>query len=205
MFFWKKRKKTHFSMEELKYSKVPILVLDKLWHDIFSSTRKTKQIMVLETNLNNLIKKQGQLTNDRKDYIKLKKRMMKEILELTSDAYELENEQAKDKMVKNQQYVLEINEKIEQMDEQLKLLPGEIQRANGELLEESVKICYAEMRAGRKEMKELNERIEHLRTELKECLDKKTINEENVEQLYSYLHHLVGADFIEKLDQEYWG
>jgi len=192
-------------MEELKYSKVPILVLDKLWHDIFSSTRKTKQIMVLETNLNNLIKKQGQLTNDRKDYIKLKKRMMKEILELTSDAYELENEQAKDKMVKNQQYVLEINEKIEQMDEQLKLLPGEIQRANGELLEESVKICYAEMRAGRKEMKELNERIEHLRTELKECLDKKTINEENVEQLYSYLHHLVGADFIEKLDQEYWG
>ena len=61
------------------------------------------------------------------------------------------------------------------------------------------------MRAGRKEMKELNERIEHLRTELKECLDKKTINEENVEQLYSYLHHLVGADFIEKLDQEYWG
>jgi len=192
-------------MEELKYSKVPILVLDKLWHDIFSSTRKTKQIMVLETNLNNLIKKQGQLTNDRKDYIKLKKRMMKEILELTSDAYELENEQAKDKMVKNQQYVLEINEKIEQIDEQLKLLPGEIQRANGELLEESVKICYAEMRAGRKEMKELNERIEHLRTELKECLDKKTINEENVEQLYSYLHHLVGADFIEKLDQEYWG
>lgn len=192
-------------MEELKYSKVPILVLDKLWHDIFSSTRKTKQIMVLETNLNNLIKKQGQMTNDRKDYIKLKKRMMKEILELTSDAYELENEQAKDKMVKNQQYVLEINEKIEQMDEQLKLLPGEIQRANGELLEESVKICYAEMRAGRKEMKELNERIEHLRTELKECLDKKTINEENVEQLYSYLHHLVGADFIEKLDQEYWG
>lgn len=205
MFFWKKRKKPHFSMEELKYSKVPILVLDKLWHDIFSSTRKTKQIMVLETNLNNLIKKQGQLTNDRKDYIKLKKRMMKEILELTSDAYELENEQAKDKMVKNQQYVLEINEKIEQIDEQLKLLPGEIQRANGELLEESVKICYAEMRAGRKEMKELNERIEHLRTELKECLDKKTINEENVEQLYSYLHHLVGADFIEKLDQEYWG
>ena len=152
-----------------------------------------------------MIKEQGQLNNDRKGYLKLKKDMMKEILELTSAAYEENDDTAKEKMSKDQQYILEINEKIEQISTQLKVLPEKIQKANNNLLEESVKICYARMSKGREEIKILEERIEQLRSELRFSLDEKTIYEENVEQLYSYLHHLVGAEFIEKLDKEYWG
>ncbi len=205
MFLWKKSNKIQFLMEELKHTQVPILILDKLWHDIFPEEQKTKQIVKLEKKLNDLIKEQGQLNNDRKGYLKLKKDMMKEILELTSAAYEENDDTAKEKMSKDQQYILEINEKIEQISTQLKVLPEKIQKANNNLLEESVKICYARMSKGRGEIKILEERIEQLRSELRFSLDEKTIYEENVEQLYSYLHHLVGAEFIEKLDKEYWG
>ncbi|NMA82952.1 MAG: DUF342 domain-containing protein [Epulopiscium sp.] len=205
MFFRRKAKKTSFSMEELKYSKVPILILDKFWHDMFPAEKKTKQILALEAKLSSAIKEQGQATNDRKTYIKIKKDIMKEILELTTEAYDNENTEAKEKMVKNQQYILEINEKIEEITERLRQLPEEIQKANGELFEESMKLSYGTMKNKEAEIKKLDKKIQELRKELNQSLEQKVTYEEEVEKLYSYLHHMIGADFVEKLDQKFWG
>jgi predicted nuclease with TOPRIM domain len=107
-------------------------------------------------------------------------------------------------MEKNQKYILEINEKIEEIQNRLATIPEEIQEVNGKLLEESVKICYGEMKEHQKALEELNEWIEKTRELLKAKLEEKTIHEEKASQIYSYLHDLVGADFIDYLDKNYW-
>lgn len=202
-FPWNK-KKLDIDLKMLRESRVPILILDKVWHNIFPPEKKTKAILQLEQNLNNLLKQQGQLNNDLKDYLKLKKKLMDQILELTTEAFNNENEAAKREMERNQKNILEINEKVEQIQNRLNVIPDEIQEANGRLLEESVKICYGDMKNHQEALNELNEWIENTREILKKKLEEKTIREEKATQIYSYLHDLVGPDFIEYLDKNYW-
>lgn len=202
-FPWNK-KKSDLSLEMLRQSRVPILILDKVWHNIFPPEKKTKIILQLEEELNSLLKQRGQLNNDLKDYLKLKKKLMDGILELTTEVFTNENESAKKEMEKNQKYILEINEKLEEIQNRLKTIPDEIQEVNGRLLEESVKICYGEMKEYQKALEELNDWIETTRELLKTKLEEKTIREEKAAQIYSYLHDLVGPDFINYLDKHYW-
>ncbi|NLK98094.1 hypothetical protein [Defluviitalea saccharophila] len=202
-FPWNK-KKTDLDLELLRQSRVPILILDKVWHNIFPPEKKTKAILQLEEELNSLLKQQGQLNNDLKEYLKLKKKLMDGILELTTEAFTNQNEAARKEMERNQKYILEINEKLEQIQNRLDTIPDKIQEVNGRLLEESVKICYQEMKEHQKVLDELNVWIERTREILKHKLEEKTIREEKAAQIYAYLHDLVGADFIDYLDKNYW-
>jgi len=200
MLFWKK----DIKLDDGLLKKVPILILDKNWHNIFPQEKKTKKILLLEETLSNLLKEQGQLNNDYKDYIKLKKQLMGDILNLTDEAFTNENEMAKEKMGKNKKYILEINNKLKKIQKRLEKLPDEIEETNYRLLKESVIISYKEMKVHQKKLKELTEWIEKTREILKNKIEEKTIHEEKASEIYSYLHDLVGLELIEYLDKKLW-
>ncbi|NLK20653.1 MAG: hypothetical protein GX308_00920 [Epulopiscium sp.] len=200
---WNK-KEPKLKLELLKKSNVPILILDNVWHNIFPPDKKTRTILILEGKLSTLLKQQGQLNNNLKDYLKLKKKMMDGILELTTEVFTNENERAKKEMERNQRNILEINRKIEEIQVRLDKIPKEIEETNGKLLRESVKVCYKEMREHQEYLNELNSWIEETREKLKKKLEKKVFHEEKATQIYTYLHNLIGAEFIEYLDKHYW-
>lgn len=200
MLFWKK----DIKLDDGFLKKVPILILDKNWHNIFPQEKKTKKILLLEETLSNLLKEQGQLNNDYKDYIKLKKQLMGDILNLTDEAFTNEIEMAKEKMGKNKKYILEINNKLKKIQKRLEKLPDEIEETNYRLLKESVIISYKEMKVHQKKLKELTEWIEKTREILKNKIEEKTIHEEKASEIYSYLHDLVGLELIEYLDKKLW-
>ncbi|WP_058486263.1 hypothetical protein [Defluviitalea phaphyphila] len=202
-FSWNK-KKVCIDLQILRKNNVPILILDNVWHNIFPPEKKTKKILKLEERLNDLLKEQGKLNNDLKGYIKLKKNLMDRILELTTEAFTNENEMAKKEMERNQKNILEINRKTEEIQKRLEIIPQEIQETNGTLLEESVKICYKDMKEHQEILNELNIWIENTRNILKKKIAEKTEREEKVTQIYSYLHDLVGPDVLEYLDKNYW-
>ena len=58
-------------MQALRNKKVPLLVLDPDWHELFPEHRKTDEIRRREKRLSDLIKEQGQTSNDIKEYEKL--------------------------------------------------------------------------------------------------------------------------------------
>lgn len=202
-FTWNK-KESIINSELLRKTRVPILILDKVWHNIFPPEKKTKKLLVLEEKLFNLLKEQGQLNNDFKDYLKLKKKFMDEIMKLTTEAFTNENESAKSEMEKNQKNILEVNKQLEKIQNKLKKIPDEIEEANGRLLQESVKICYEEMKEHQRVSDELNEWIDQTRAILKKKLEEKTVHDEKAIEIYSYLHDLIGPELIEYLDSDYW-
>ncbi len=205
MFFMKpKKSQPSFNLETLRQSRVPILTLDKGWHNMFPIEKKTKNILQSEERLNKLIKEQGKLTNEYKEYVQIKKQYMDQILALTTEAFDNQSESAKDGMSKAQKYILDINNRLENIEKRLRELPEEIQIANSILLEESVKVCYGEMKESQVALQDLNQWIEETRTILKVKLEQKGIHEERVQGIYAYLHNLVGSDFIEYLDKNYW-
>ena len=121
---------------------------------------------MLEKQLGNLLKEQGQLNNDFNDYIKLKKKLMSDIINLTDEVFSNENESDKEKMGKNKKYIIEINNKLEKIQKRLQRLPSEIEEVNQRLLKESVKVSYKEMKEHQK-TKELAKWIETTREQLK--------------------------------------
>lgn len=201
--FWKKKSEENKSIDiiGMKKTRTPILVLDKNWHYMFPPGKKTQKMLDLEKQLNELLKEQGRLTNQQKDYKQIKKECMNNIVTLMEDVYENEDSKAKDDMIKSQRYIEEINEKADNIEKRLDTLPDEIKEMNNQLLNESVQMCYNEMKENRKRLKQLNLEISDLRQKLKDRIEEKTVKEEMIERTYTFLHNLVGPEVVNKLDK----
>lgn len=203
MAFWDKKDRNikEFSIDNFKKNKIPILVLDKNWHYMFPPGRKTQKMLNLENNLNQLLKEQGRLINEEKDYNRFKKDCMNNIMELMEEAYTNENSEAQKNMSKSQKYIEQINNKIDNIEDKLIMLPIEIRNVNNELLNESINMCYSEMKTDKERVEQLDKEINELREELKDRIDEKTVKEEIIDRTYTFLHNLVGVDIINKIDK----
>lgn len=177
----------------------PPLTLDQKWHELFNG-RKTAKMKLLEKQLNDLLKLQGKLNNEYKEYSMLKKNLMSEIIKTMPDAFESNNEHSLDTLAKNKRFVENINEKLERYEKRLATLPKEINEVNNELLNHSMDYCYKQMNSIRNEFSSLDDRINKLREEIKELMIKKNESQEQYERMYSYMHDVVGADIMEQLD-----
>ena len=68
-------------LEQLKRCKIPVLTLDIRWQAIFNTEDKSAKIAKLEKKVNEALKSRGRITTDKKDLIKVKKRLMNEIVQ----------------------------------------------------------------------------------------------------------------------------
>ena len=213
--FFKRRQKKNKQLEEvstleelgtkqLKKQRMPIITLDNSWHQLIADI-KTPQISVLEKDLNSLLKEQGKLNTDYVEYTRLKKEMLDTILELTHEAFELGSDQAIKKIEEQQKMVLKINEKLEIIEPRLDIIPEEIQEINSMLIDQTAQLCYGHINAYREKSQILDEEIQIIRSTLMKKTEEKKTYDKKLEQTYKFLHQLVGADFIEKLDNVYWG
>lgn len=213
MFFKRKRKKAveeeksvplePLDTTQLKKQKLPIITLDNSWHQLISEI-KTPQINALEKEVNALLKEQGKLNTDYIEYSKLKKEMLDTILELTHEAFELGSDQAVKKIEDQQKMVLKINEKLEKIEPRLDVIPGEIEKTNAILVDQTAQLCYGYINDFRENSRVLDEEIQVIRSTLMKKTEEKKGYDKKSEQMYRFLHKIVGADVIEKLDTVYW-
>lgn len=209
MFFKKKKHQNLenpeelFKSTELQQQKMPIAILDHSWHQLTTEI-KTPQVQEFEKELTELLKEQGKLNTDYTEYTQMKKGMLDTILNLTHEAFELKSNAAVKKIDDQQKMILNINEKLEKIEKDLEVIPKRIQEVNGLLLDQTVQLCYGYINEYREKSEELDEEIQIIRKELMTKTDIKKTYDKKIEQLYQYLHQLVGANFIEKLDKKYW-
>lgn len=192
-----------FKSTQLRHQHMPIATLDNTWHQLISDI-KTPQIVALEKELTNLLKEQGKLNTDHLEYTRLKKEMLDTILNLTHEAFELESKDAAKKIDNQQKMVLKINDNLEEIEEQLEGVPKKIQEVNGLLLGETVQLCYKHINTYKAKSEKLDEEIQVIRCELMNKTESKKAYDQQAEQLYQYLHQLIGPGFMEKLDNKYW-
>lgn len=186
----------------LKKRKLPILTLDSRWHSMFPKESKSRNIKKLESYLNSQLKKQGKATNEYKEMQKLKEKLMKEILQNMDSLPDEKREAVRQKKLeKSRQLINEINEKLEISQEQQDSFPSQIRRANEELMLASAEECYEKIQTNDIELKELTEWIDKTRVELKKRILIKQEKEEMNEKLYSYLHDMLGPEFMEAFDR----
>lgn len=187
----------------LEGKKIPVLTLDNKWHRLFTQAEPDKRIKRLEEELNNLLKRQGKANTDIKEIKKIKKKLMAEIVEKADEAATGKDSRAEKKLAENKRLINECNEKMESYEDELIELPREIDRVNKELMVETMAVCYDKLKKNESEIKETAEWVAKIRVELKKRLIRKQEKEQMNQELYAYMHDILGADVIDIFDMEY--
>lgn len=186
----------------LRKKKLPIVILDERWHNLFMKTAKKPKISELEKKLGELLKFQGKVISDTKELKVAKQRLMEGIVANMESDNSSDTKFRDKKMKKSQQLIQEINDKLKQSDNEIAQLPYKIKEVNEQLVEASFDECYEKMFSNSETIQEVNSKINDMREELKRLvLLKQDLEEENT-MIYSYMHDILGSDIMELMDEQ---
>ena len=194
-------KNTDEFRKALEHKKLPLLVLDQKWHRLFAIHGKTDEIRNAETELNNLLARQGKLNSDLKDYKKVKNQLMDEIVQNMegSDGNASDKEKVRDK---DKRMIDELNERIDAAEAELLELPQKMKQGNENLMILSMEYFYAKIKINTQESKEIEEWINQVRIDLKKNIIKKQNRDINNREIYAYLHDICGPQVLDLFDVE---
>ncbi len=179
--------------------KIPVLTLDHKWHRLFTQIETNSEISSYETELNELLKRQGKINTETKEIKKLKSKLMEEIRESSMD----EGSGNAAKIEENKRLVEECNEKLDSYQDEALDLPAKINEVNKKLMIATMEVCYDDIKTGTEEINEISEWIDEIRVELKKKVVRKQEKQQRIQDLYSYMHDIFGADVIEIFDMKY--
>ncbi|SHJ61641.1 coiled-coil domain-containing protein [Paramaledivibacter caminithermalis] len=186
----------------IKRNKIPILIKDKHWRKLFNEN-STKNMKRLSDKLEKLISEEKEITKLLKEANKEKKMLMNKILKLSDEANSNNNTAALDALENTRNKILEVNDRIDELQFRLEMLPKEIYDTNLELLKETIAISYEDIIEGRKRVSYLDKEIKDIRKKLGEMWEEKFTKENRINDLYLYLHGTLGHEETDKLDRKF--
>ncbi len=187
--------------ELLKKKNIPIACLDERWLRLFPDSEKTPLIKKLENELKELLKRQGKVNTDLKDIRVVRDKLTQSVLETAEDTSITENKRLK-KQAASQRLIVEARQKQDNLELELDELPDKIKEANSALIFESVRVCYQRINQNKQDIDMLEQWIEQMREKLKERVVLKQDKEIMNEEIYTYLHGMLGAGVMEAFDEK---
>lgn len=186
-------------MKEVSHRDIPILTLDERYNIVMPEKDKTPKIRKLEEKVNFILKKQGKNTNDIRELKKIKQKLMQKVVDnMDGDA---NDELHLARMNKAQQLIQESKDKLSSLEDESREIPRELREANLELLMEFIQLNYGRLNANREDISILERWIADTRVELKKRLLIKQEKELKNNNIYTYMHDLLGPDLIEMFDE----
>ena len=187
--------------ELLKKKNIPIACLDERWLRLFPDSEKTPLIKKLENELKELLKRQGKVNTDLKDIRVVRDKLTQSVLDTAEDTSIPENKRLK-KQAASQRLIVEARQKQDNLELELDELPDKIKEANSALIFESVRVCYQRINQNKQDIDMLEQWIEQMREKLKERVVLKQDKEITNEEIYTYLHGMLGAGVMEAFDEK---
>lgn len=190
-------------MEALQSVKVPLLPLDQKWHHLFTGIEKTPEIKEAESKVDELLKLQGKLNDDLKNYKKVKSNLMGSIVDNMDDSDVTDKSLRDKKMEENKKLINDANDKIAEIEDKLLDLPRDLDAANKVLMVLSMDLCYKKLRENAVDIGEIGNWIKKIRVELKKNIIIKQVKEQKNEEIYAYMHDILGPKTMDVFDLKY--
>jgi hypothetical protein len=186
----------------IKKNKIPILIYNPEWMQLFINFN-SKNLKKAVTVLEELLAREKSCEAEQKELERRKKTLLNKILYISKEINEDNNIDAIPKMEETQRELLQINEKIPMLIEELESLPSMINHQNTVVLKETIKRAYELIKHNKDEADKSQAEVNQIRQRLGELIKIKVEAEERVNKLYSFIHGMVGANEMEKLDISY--
>ena len=188
----------------LQGKNIPILTLDNKWHQLFTQTEKSQEIIDLADELNALVERDGKLRNETKELKKLKKKLLGEIVPLRDEANKSGNSAAIEKEIQERtRLISDCNDRIESYDDELRDLSKQIYDVDYKLMLETMRVCYDRLHQNTDYITELDKWVSEFRVQLKKNVVLLQEAEMENYNLYSYMHQIFGPEVIEIFDMKY--
>mgnify|MGYP006278544751 CR=1 FL=1 len=184
-------------------NKIPILVQSEEWKNIYGDI-KDKKIDDAKEKLLELLKHKKELSNKLEKLKKDKRKTMVTIINLSHKVNSNNDCDSIDKLDESKENIIDINTDIEDLKFKLEMIPSQIRQANYELLKNTIRYSYKDLKKMESELKPLNEEIDELRDKLKGLIEQKNDYEERINDTYTFLHGILGGKEMEKLDKEFF-
>ena len=183
------------------FQRIPILTIDEHWYKLVPEKEKTEKIRLLEDQLNELVRRQGQVNNDIKEVKKIKKKMIQNVVaSMESDG--VSDAKHQKKMTESQRLIQESKEKIAALEDESMEIPRRIAEANLMLLAETANYCYSTINTNKHDLEVLDKWIADTRVKLKKNLLIKQDKEIRNQNIYTLLHAILGPEAMGALDRD---
>lgn len=187
----------------LQDKKIPILTLDNIWHRLFTQTDPSPEILALEEEVNELLKRQGKINTEGRDVKALKKRLMDEIVTLMDELGTSKSKATEKKLEENKRLIEDCNSKLDAINDEIMELPKRLNEANYKLMLATMEVCYEKIQENNDEITQISEWVDEMRVELKKKLALKQQKLKRNQNFYTYMHNIFGADVIDIFDMKY--
>ena len=184
----------------LKTKKLPIVLLDPLWHSAKEHI-KSSVIDKVEKELQELLKEQARLNTDYKEYTVIKQNFLKEILILSERVQVGNNDEALKELNKMHQSILVTNQKLEEIEKRLDSIDDEINDKNKVMISEMIAVGYGYIEVCKQKSRTLEDEIATLRMQMLQKTAQKKESEAFLKDIYNYIHSIVGREQIEVIDK----
>jgi len=181
---------------------MPLLLFDQYWLALFPKEHKNSRILACERRIIDLMKKEARIREKTRILSEKKQQAIEKIQSLTAAAFTYKLKSAQAEMKKCRRLILKANAHFLLANYHLGLIEDEIGKVNRDLLEETIKICYAQMHESKARIDYLEPKLENMRKEVKDMTKELEQTEIRHENTYNLLHKLVGPDVIDRLDKE---
>lgn len=131
----------------------------------------------------------------------MRDKLKQSVLDTAEDTSIPENKRLK-KQAASQRLIVEARQKQDNLELELDELPDKIKEANSALIFESVRVCYQRINQNKQDIDMLEQWIEQMREKLKERVVLKQDKEITNEEIYTYLHGMLGAGVMEAFDEK---
>lgn len=179
--------------------RIPVLILDSKWHQLFKKAGITPEIEKLEKELTDLLKRQGRVNSEIKDLKKIKGELMNNIVSAMDES----DDKSEKKVSDSKRLINESNEKMDALEDELLELPRQIDSVNKELMIQTMALCYETLSENTDEIEKIADWIHEIRIQLKKNIIKKQEKEFQNADLYTYMHDIFGPDVMEIFDLRY--
>lgn len=187
----------------LKTKVLPIVVLDNSWHKI-KNIVADREFFDLENKVMDLLKKRGQLTYDIEKATKTKNKLLSQILEISdrlNNTALANNALLEQEITLSRETLLQMNDYLDMFAIESAVVEEDLVTYNLLLVENTVVKSYTIMMEYREKISELDQEIDQYRNLLLLKNSEKKQYETAQQELYNYLHQIVGRSSIEKLDK----
>ena len=192
-----------FDSSILRKNNITRLSIDERWTKLFVTLKITPELQKAEEEMNELIKKEAMLRKEQDDLEPQKRKCMNKIMSLTKEAFENDNVTAKQELKECKKEIEKINNRINNILEDVENLEDRLREENLNLLNQSINYIFSTLKTN-------NERALEIKKELAEIEEKKKLLGEELETItldwtkYAVdLTELIGTDPVKEFEEAY--
>ncbi|KAB3533561.1 hypothetical protein [Alkaliphilus serpentinus] len=201
MFFKRQQKNINLDEKIIKKSKVPILIHDIAWRQIFKKNMN-RTMEGLSKELDNLLKEEKETQKKIQERNNRKNTVIKLILKISELINSKGREDAIEELEKAKDEMQQLNTELEELYQRLESFPFEIERVNLALLKETVRVAYTDLNKSKDQLAATEGEISKLRMKLDVLREEKEELTNKVDSLYTFLHAMVGHEEMENIDEQ---